>query len=103
MFMAEVQHHGNKIDQIASSVSKVLFLPHTQVKLATPTSFINFEVFILKIQLSRDSAVGIATGYWLGDRGVGVRVPVGSRFFTSACRPDRVWGPPKVLGLFLLA
>jgi hypothetical protein len=27
---------------------------------------------------SRDSAVGIATCYWLDDRGVGVRVQVGS-------------------------
>jgi hypothetical protein len=32
---------------------------------------------------SRDSAVGIATGYGLNDRGVGVRVPVGSRIFSS--------------------
>jgi hypothetical protein len=30
---------------------------------------------------SRDSAVGIATGYGLYDRGVGVRVPVGWRIF----------------------
>jgi hypothetical protein len=30
---------------------------------------------------SRDSVVGIATGYGLDDRGVGVRVPVGSRIF----------------------
>jgi hypothetical protein len=28
---------------------------------------------------SRDSAVGVATGYGLDDRGVGVRVPVGTR------------------------
>jgi hypothetical protein len=31
-----------------------------------------------------DSAVGIATGYGLDDREVGVRVPVGSRIFSSA-------------------
>jgi hypothetical protein len=31
--------------------------------------------------VSRDSAVGIETGYGLDDRGVGVRVPVGSRIF----------------------
>jgi hypothetical protein len=30
-----------------------------------------------------DSAVGIATGYGLDGRGVGVRVPVGSRIFSS--------------------
>jgi hypothetical protein len=31
--------------------------------------------------------VGIATGYGLGDRGVGVRVPVGSRIFSTSSRP----------------
>jgi hypothetical protein len=39
---------------------------------------------------SQDSVVGIATGYELDDRGVGVRVPVGSRIFSSPCRPDRL-------------
>jgi hypothetical protein len=32
---------------------------------------------------SQDSAVGIATGYGLDDRGIGVRVPVISRIFYS--------------------
>jgi hypothetical protein len=31
-----------------------------------------------KLERSRDSSVGIATGYGLNDRGVGVRVPVGT-------------------------
>jgi hypothetical protein len=41
------------------------------------------------ISWSRDSAVGIATGYGLDDRGVGVRVPVGSRifFYSTSSRP----------------
>jgi hypothetical protein len=48
----------------------------------------------------------IATDYGLGDRGVGVRVPVGSRIFSSPRRPDRLWGPPSLTyngyrGLFL--
>jgi hypothetical protein len=43
------------------------------------------------------SAVGIATGYGMDDREVGVRVPVGSRILTSPCRPDRLWGPPNLL------
>jgi hypothetical protein len=43
---------------------------------------------------SPGSAVGIATRYGLGDRGVGVRVPVEPRIFTSLYRPDRLWGPP---------
>jgi hypothetical protein len=46
---------------------------------------------------SRDSAVGIATGYGLDDWEVGVRVPVGYRIITSPCRPDRLWGPPNLL------
>jgi hypothetical protein len=46
---------------------------------------------------SRSSAVGIATGYGLDDRGIGVRVPVGSRIFSSRSCPDRLWGPPNLL------
>jgi hypothetical protein len=45
---------------------------------------------------SRDSSVGIATGYGLDGRGVGVRVPVGSRNVSSPHRPDRFWGPPNL-------
>jgi hypothetical protein len=41
----------------------------------------------------RDSVVGIATGYGLDSWGVGVRVPVGSRIFSSPRRPDWFWGP----------
>jgi hypothetical protein len=47
--------------------------------------------------MSRESAVGIGTDYWLDDRGVGVRVLVGSRIFTSLCRRDRLCGPPNLL------
>jgi hypothetical protein len=35
---------------------------------------------------SRDSVVGLATGYGLDDRGVGVRVPVVVRIFSSPSR-----------------
>jgi hypothetical protein len=45
----------------------------------------------------RDSSVGIATGYGLGDGGASVRVPVGSRIFLSPCRPDRLWGQASLL------
>jgi hypothetical protein len=37
----------------------------------------------------------IATGYGLDDRGVGGRVPVRSRIFSSPRRPDRLCGPPS--------
>jgi hypothetical protein len=69
----------------------------------TQTKDINITI---KIKQSRDSSVGIATGYGVDDRGVGVRVPVGSRIFSSPSRPDRLWGLPSLLsneyrGLFL--
>jgi hypothetical protein len=44
-----------------------------------------------------DSSVGIVTGYGLDDREVGVRVAVGSRFFSSPRSPYRLWGPPSFL------
>jgi hypothetical protein len=37
--------------------------------------------------MSRDSIVGIATGYGLDDREVGVRVQVGLRIFSTSSRP----------------
>jgi hypothetical protein len=54
-------------------------------------------LIVLYYKGSRDSAVGIATGYGLGDGEVGVRVPVRSRIFTSPFRPDRLWGSPNLL------
>jgi hypothetical protein len=39
-------------------------------------------------------SVGIATGYGLDDGGVGVRVPVGSRIFSSPRRTDRSGAHP---------
>jgi hypothetical protein len=47
--------------------------------------------------VSRNIVVGIVTGYGLDDEEVGVRVPVGSRIFSSPRRPDRFWSPPKLL------
>jgi hypothetical protein len=62
--------------------------------------------FYIGVFLTFYSIVGIATGYRLDDGGVGVRVPVGSRIFSSLHRPDWLWGPPSLLfngywGLFL--
>jgi hypothetical protein len=47
--------------------------------------------------MDRDSVVDTATSYMLDDRGVGVRVAVGSRIFSSSHRPERLWGPPNLL------
>jgi hypothetical protein len=52
---------------------------------------------LLCYSMSRDSAVGIATGYGLDGRGVRVRVSVGARLFSSPQSPNRFWGPPNLL------
>jgi hypothetical protein len=45
---------------------------------------------------SRDSAVDIATGYGLDGWGVGVKILVGSRIFSSPQSSDRLWDPPRL-------
>jgi hypothetical protein len=65
--------------------------------------FINVRLYghVLRFILLRweepDSAVGIANGYGLDDRRIGVLVPVVSRILCSSRRPDRLWGPPSLL------
>jgi hypothetical protein len=55
-----------------------------------PVTGVALLFYLCNIYRSRDSVVGIATGYGLDDRVVGVRFPVG-----SPC-PDRLWGPPNL-------
>jgi hypothetical protein len=43
-------------------------------------------IIFIKINY-RERIVGIATGYGLDDRGVGVRVPAESRIFSTSSRP----------------
>jgi hypothetical protein len=57
---------------------------------------INFMYELLFLG-SLDSAVGIAAGYGLDDRGVGVSVLLGASIFCSSQRPDWLWGPPSLL------
>jgi hypothetical protein len=56
----------------------------------------NVEYFVCEqdAERSRDSSVGVATGYELDDQGVRIRVPVRSKIFSSPRRPDRLWAPP---------
>jgi hypothetical protein len=55
-------------------------------------------VELLSIVLaSRDSAVVVTTSYGLEDLGVGDRVSVRSRMFSSLHGPDWLWGPPSLL------
>jgi hypothetical protein len=49
------------------------------------------------VAITLDSVVGIATSYGLDDRGDGVRVPVGSRIFSSPHRPDLFGSSPNLL------
>jgi hypothetical protein len=56
-----------------------------------PTAKLDF-IYVSVFRSSRDSTVGISTGYGMEDRGVGVRVHVGSRIFSSPHCADRFWG-----------
>jgi hypothetical protein len=47
--------------------------------------------------MSRGRTGCIAAGFWLDYRGIGVRIPLGSRIFTSPYRPGRLWRPPNLL------
>jgi hypothetical protein len=47
--------------------------------------------------MNQNSIVGIATGYRLDNRGVGVRVPVELGIFSSPRRSNRLWGPSNLL------
>jgi hypothetical protein len=58
-------------------------------------------IFLLRSMRSRDSAVGIATGYWLDDRKFGVRVLVGSGIFSSTPSPDWLLGPTQPPNLWV--
>jgi hypothetical protein len=49
------------------------------------------------LHMHQNRAVSILTGYRLDDRGVRVRVPVGSRICSSPRCLDRLWGPPSLL------
>jgi hypothetical protein len=81
-----------------------LFLTHTRARAKKSTKITNLIQLFLKMKYNsymlmwnREGVVDIATGYGLDDRGVGVRVPVWSRIFSSPRRPDRLWCPPNFL------
>jgi hypothetical protein len=61
------------------------------------TFHVSMLIYVAWQSCSRDSSVGIATGYGLNNRGVRVRVPVRLRIFSSQRRQDRLWGPPSLL------
>jgi hypothetical protein len=88
----------------------MLIIPRQLLQLGTSSSvhdadpygiirnLLDFIFRLLRIFLgSRDSAVGIATGYGLDYQGGGSSSPGGAKIFTSPYRPDRLWGPPNLL------
>jgi hypothetical protein len=68
------------------------------MKRETRTKLVAYFIILnVSYTISKDSVVGIATGYELDEEGVGVRVLVGSRILSSPRRPDLLWGPPNIL------
>jgi hypothetical protein len=63
-----------------------------EISRKTPKHTENAALSLQILARSRNSAVGTATGMKLDDRGVEIRVPVGSRIFICPCRPDRLLG-----------
>jgi hypothetical protein len=71
-----------------------IFLLEWRIKFRSRTTQVWLYLFVCG---SRGSVVGIASGYGLDEWGIGIRVPVRSRIFSSPCRPDRSWGRPSLL------
>jgi hypothetical protein len=96
-----VRHESTRTTQQSLSWARwILSMPSNPTFYNTRIYF-NIIIPSMPISGSRDNSVGIATGYGLDDRGVGVRVPVESSIFSSPSHPDRLWGPPNgYMGLF---
>jgi hypothetical protein len=75
----------------APSHSRSISIPSSHLSLSLPNGPFSFMFSYQNLAV----AVGIATGYGLDDRGVGVRVPVESRIFSSSRRPDRLGVHPS--------
>jgi hypothetical protein len=63
----------------------------------SPSVFQQLFHFLRVAPRSRDSTVGISTGYRLDERRVGVPDPVGSKIFSSPRDPNRFRGPTSRL------
>jgi hypothetical protein len=68
----------------------------TDVRTFNPALTRFLKIMYMKCK-SCSCAVGIATSYGLDDRGVGVRVPIGSRIFASPYQPFRLGCPLSLL------
>jgi hypothetical protein len=81
--------HNLHLPGIASLANLLLVKKHWDLKQNIAARFLSYP-FPLKFIRIRDSSVGIATDYGLDFRGVGVRIPVGARFFFTSQRLDRL-------------
>jgi hypothetical protein len=88
------------LDYIDPSVGKYILSIVSQRFILSPIIYQNRDIseaflYIVTycVQRCRGRSVGIATGYGIADRGVGVRVPAESRIFCSPWRPGRFWNP----------
>jgi hypothetical protein len=86
--------HQDRISHVSHSVTETPQKMHDNAAFSAG-DIIHFSSF--KLDTSAQLFHGIATGYGLDDRGVGVQVQVGPRIFFSARRPDRLRGPPNLL------
>jgi hypothetical protein len=82
--------------KIATNSFSVVSCHHFHDKCLFEYSLKDVYCLFLITRWSRDSVIGIVTGYGLNDGGVGVQAPVGSRIF-SPRRPDWLLGPPNLL------
>jgi hypothetical protein len=89
----EVLQTGERYVRLLICIQQTICQSTGILIIMTEFSFMVFRGFIV----SRDSAVGIVTGYGMDGEWVRVRVPVGARFFFFPRRPDRFWGPPSLL------
>jgi ribosomal protein L18E len=90
-------YHKNSKKNVVSVTSKFLYIRLNEFVESATSNSAEVNISRYSSKKSRDSAVGIATGYGLDDQRVGVRVPMGASIFTSPYRRDRLWGPPTLL------
>jgi hypothetical protein len=83
-----VHCHGAMNLRIRTNTPTLYETTQTIQHLSVMDGFGKKSIIIKQLSGSRDNVVGIATGYGLEDRGVGVQVPVGSRILTSPRLPD---------------
>jgi hypothetical protein len=93
--------NGTNSKVMVASMPKVTFGPEWQhqclhIWRSSPPSA-TWGRAMLWQQYTHNSAVCIANGYGLDDRGLGVRAPVSSRIFASPYCPDRLWSSPSFL------